>query len=175
MAINSLQSNNPLDQLARSLVDRFDANKDGQLTTDEFSSFLSNFMTAVGKPSGSGLGVAAGAPAHGLTRAVVGGSAPMLEGFDSRKLADPGHLTAKYKFGRVAQQYSLDSVTDKAAAEVLLNSMKSDLTAAGLEVLEVKGDKIKVKDDAGQDAWIDVIRGAGSGKAAGWQWLDTRF
>ena len=39
MAINSVQSTTPFDQIARQLVDRFDANKDGQLTTEEFTSF----------------------------------------------------------------------------------------------------------------------------------------
>ena len=173
MAINSVQSPTPFDQIARSLVDRFDANKDGQLTTEEFTSFLSNFLTSAAAPAGTARGLAADTlPGTGLKLGTV---RPALEGFDDRKLNDPGHLTAKYKFARVAQQYSLEGVTSREAAESLLTTMKSDLTAAGLEVLEIKNDKIKIKDDAGQDAWIDVIRGAGSGRAGGWQWLDTRF
>ena len=172
MAINSLQPTNPIDQLARSLVDRFDVNKDGQLTTDEFTSFLSNFLNAVA-PGGNALGVAAGAPALGAN-GIKGGSAPKMSGFSNAKLADPGHLTIKYKFGRVAQGYSLDSVKDKASAGALLESMRADLTAAGLNVLDVKGDKIKITDDAGQEAWFDVIRAAGVGRNCAWQWLDTR-
>jgi hypothetical protein len=65
-------------------------------------------------------------------------------------------------------------VTSKSAAEALLNTMKADLQAAGMDVLDVKNDKIKIKVD-GEEAWIDVLRGAGSGQAAAWQWLDTRF
>jgi hypothetical protein len=173
MAINSVQSPAPFDQIARALVDRFDANKDGQLTTEEFTSFLSNFLTSAALPAGKAVGLSAESlPGSGLKFGTV---RPALEGFDAGKLADAGHLTAKYKFARVAQQYSLEGVTSKAAAESLLNSMKSDLTAAGLEVLDVSKDKIKIKDDAGQDAWIDVIRAAGSGRAGAWQWLDTRF
>lgn len=170
MAISSVSSPNPLDQLARSLVDRFDANKDGQLTTDEFTSFLSSFLGSVAPGAGAALGVAAGAPAVGLAA-----SKTPLEGFDAGKLADLTHTSVKYRFGRVAQHYSLSSVTDKSKAESLLNSMQADLTAAGVDVLAVKGDQIQVKDDAGQAAWIDVIRGAGAGGGAGWQWLDTRF
>lgn len=172
MSINSVQSTTPFDQLARSLVDRFDANKDGQLTTEEFTSFLSSFLTNTAVPNGNANGVVAGAGSNGLKLGTV---KPALEGFDAGKLADAGHLTAKYKFARVAQQYSIESVTSKSAAESLLNTMKADLQAAGLDVLDVKNDKIKIKDDAGQDAWIDVLRGAGSGRAAAWQWLDTRF
>jgi hypothetical protein len=173
MAINSVQSPTPFDQIARSLVDRFDANKDGQLTTEEFTSFLSNFLTSATVPAGKATGFAAATlPGNGLKLGTV---RPSLEGFDGGKLADTGHLTAKYKFARVAQQYSLEDVSTKDAAQSLLNTMKSDLTAAGLDVLEVSKDKIKIKDDAGQEAWIDVIRAAGSGRAAAWQWLDTRF
>jgi len=42
-----------------------------------------------------------------------------MDAFDSRKIADEGHLTVKYRFARVAKQYSLESVTDKTKAEEL--------------------------------------------------------
>jgi hypothetical protein len=99
---------------------------------------------------------------------------PNMAAFDSRKVADPGHLTVKYKFAKVAKQYSLESVTDKTKAEELLKQMKADLTAIGLNVLDISKDKIKIKDDAGQEGWFDVIRAAGSGHARGWQFSDTR-
>jgi len=171
MAINSVQSTTPFDQIARQLVDRFDANKDGQLTTEEFTSFLSNFLTTPATPNGVANGVAAGAGTNGLKLGTV---KPNMDAFDSRKVADPGHLTVKYKFAKVAKQYSLESVTDKAKAEELLTQMKADLTAIGLNVLDISKDKIKIKDDAGQEVWYDVIRAAGSGHARGWQFSDTR-
>ena len=77
-----------------------------------------------------------------------------MDAFDSRKVADPGHLTVKYKFAKVAKQYSLESVTDKTKAEELLKQMKADLTATGLNVLDISKDKIKIKDDAGQEVWL---------------------
>jgi len=169
MAINSVQSTTPFEQIARSLVDRFDANKDGQLTTEEFTSFLSNFLTTTASPNASPTGVAASS--NGLK---VGTVKPAMLGFDAGKIADEGHLTVKYRFARVARQYSLESVTDKAAAEALLNQMKGDLQAAGLNVVDISKDKIKLKDDAGQEVWYDVIRAAGSGHAKGWQFHDTR-
>jgi hypothetical protein len=171
MAINSVQSPTPFEQIARSLVDRFDANKDGQLTTEEFTSFLSNFLTTAATPGANASGAAADAATNGLKLGTV---KPAMEGFDAGKIADAGHQTPKYKFARVARQYSIENVTSKSAAESLLNSMKTDLQAAGLDVLDVKNDKIKIKVD-GEEAWIDVLRGAGSGRAGAWQWLDTRF
>jgi hypothetical protein len=172
MAISSVSSGNPLDQLARSLVDRFDANKDGQLTTDEFTSFLSSFLNSVSTGTGNAFGLSGAVP--GALPPSSGPKSPM-EGFDAAKLADPSHDHVKYKFARVALNYSLNSVTDKASAGALLDSMKADLQAAGIDVLGVKGDKIQVNDDAGQPAWIDVMRGAGRGGAAAWQWMATRF
>ena len=166
MAISSVSSTNPLDQLARSLVDRFDANKDGQLTTDEFSSFLSNFLNSAATPSGTVPSITS-AP---VSFAKVATKQP-LEGFDAGKLADLSHNSLKYRFGRVAQNYSLASVSDKASAQAVLNSMKSDFAAANVDVLDVKGDKLQLKDDSGQTIWVDVIRGAGAGAGAGWQWM----
>jgi len=173
MSINPLQSTSTLNDLASALVSRFDLNKDGQLTTEEFTQFLSTMLgsTGLSTPAATtGTTGSAGAPStafHGTVR-------PVMAGFDAGKLADATHATMKYKFGRVAQRYSLESVNDKASAGALLTSMKPDLDAAGLDVLAVDGDSIKVKDDAGQEAWIDVIRGSKSGAPA-WQWLDTRF
>jgi hypothetical protein len=164
MAISSVSNANPLDQLARSLVDRFDANKDGQLTTEEFTSFLSNFLNTA--TNGKALGVTSGT----ATKAVANGTAPMT-GFDLGKLADTSHDTLKYRFGRVAQNYGLDSVTDKSKAEALLNSMKADLVANGVDVLAIEKDKIQVTDDSGKSVWIDVIRGAGGGPNKAWQWM----
>jgi hypothetical protein len=169
MAISSVSSTNPLDQLARSLVDRFDANKDGQLTSDEFSSFLSNFLNSTATTQGDAQGIARGP----VSFAKVTTKQP-LSGFSESKLADLSHNTLKYRFGRVAQTYSLASVTDKASAEAVLNSMNGDLAAANVEVLAVKGDKLQLKDDSGKAIWIDVVRGAAAGGGAGWQWLGVK-
>jgi hypothetical protein len=96
-----------------------------------------------------------------------GGHAP-LEGFDHGKLANLNHKTPKYLFARVAQQFGLESVKDKAAGEALLQKMVPYMKAAGLEIAGVKGDKINVRTDIGWE-WVDVIRGAGSGDP-GWWW-----
>lgn len=91
-----------------------------------------------------------------------------LEGYNAEKLHNPEHRTPKYLFGRVASHYPLDQVKDKAGAEALLRQMLPDLRAAGLEVVDVKGDKLQVKTELGYE-WVDVVRGAGSG-SPGWWW-----
>jgi len=172
MAISSVSSANPLDQLAKSLVDRFDANGDGQLTTQEFTSFLTNFLNAVAPGATVNAATANAATATPPVQS-LGGSAPHMSGFSATKLADTSHDTLKYRFGRVAQRYSLDSVTDKASAQALLNSMKSDLEAAGVQVLEIKKDKIKTIGNSGNEVWVDVIKASGSGRGTAWQWMDA--
>ena len=170
MAINTVQSTTPFEQIARSLVDRFDANKDGQLTTEEFTTFLSNFLSTAAAPAGAAA-PAASAPANGLKLGTV---RPRLQGFDHDKIADLDHTTVKYKFARVAKQYSIESVTSKSAAEDLLNTMKADLSAAGLEVLEIKNDKIRIRGDQGQELWVDVLKAVGSGRAKAWTFQAER-
>jgi len=103
--------------IARSRVDRFDANKNGQLTSDEFSSFQPNFLNSAATPASSVQGITTGP----VSFAKVSTKQP-LEGFSASKLADLSHNSLKYRFGRVAQNYSLSSVTDKESAEAVLNA-----------------------------------------------------
>jgi hypothetical protein len=109
----------PIDELAQSLVQRFDANQDGQLTTDEFTSFLSSFLNSLSTGNGNALGVSTTSSTN-----TAGNSGPKtpLEGCDMRKINYPSNTHVKYKFGRIAQNVSLSSVPDKASAEALLNS-----------------------------------------------------
>jgi hypothetical protein len=173
MAITNVSSTNPLDQLARALANQFDANKDGTLTTGEFTSFLTQFLGSANALSTTGSNAVATDAATTATGLKGGTVAPTMLGFNSRKLADEGHDTVKYMFGRVAQRYSLESVHDKSTAEALLNTMKDDLAAEGLDVLAIEKDKIKIKDSAGKEVWLDVINSANTTHAA-WQWLHIR-
>jgi len=67
-------------------------------------------------------------------------------------------------------QSDLSSVKDKASAEATLRGMVPALQEAGLNVLDVRGDKIKITYE-GQDVWIDVIARASSGVDPAFQWL----
>lgn len=91
-----------------------------------------------------------------------------LEGFDFQKVNDPNHRTVKYAFARCVSGISLASVRDHASAEALLRSLLPRFQSAGMQVLDVRGDKILVVTEIGPE-WVDVIRGAGSGNP-GWWW-----
>ena len=170
MSINPLQSTSTLNELASALVSRFDLNKDGQLTTEEFSQFLSTMLGSTGLSTSAKAALDTAGATGGASTAFHGTIRPTMAGFNAAKLADESHTTMKYKFGRVAQRYSLESVHDKASAQDLLTSMKPDFDAAGLNVVDIKGDSIKVKDNAGQESWIDVVYSA-NGRSPAWQWL----
>ena len=103
--MSTINTSNPMQQLAQQIVQRFDSNQDGQLTTDEFSSFLTSFMGTLGGGT-SVIGQSVAAATRGN-----GGSGPM-EGFDFRKMGDPSVQTVKYKFARVAQNWDLKGVRD---------------------------------------------------------------
>lgn len=120
-----------------------------------------------GRPSQLSLDAMPDSPAGDAAKSRTVGPVP-LEGYDAGKLHNPEHRTPKYLFGRVASHYPLDQVKDHAAAEALLKQMLPDLKAAGLDVVAVNRDKIQVKTDLGYE-WVDVVRGAGSGKP-GWWW-----
>jgi hypothetical protein len=167
--MNTIESANPMQDLAQQLVQKFDTNGDGSLTTQEFTTFLTTFMGTLGPTGYTGTGTGTGT----TTGAGSGIGRGQMEGFDMNKIGDPGVTTVKYKFARVAQNYGLASVNDMGSAQSLLNQMVPELQAAGVTVLGVDRDKIQVLDDSGQSAWIDVIRGAGGANPA-WQWLDQR-
>jgi hypothetical protein len=169
MSINSVQSNTALDQLARSLATRFDANNDGKLTTDEFTSFLTQFLGSATNAATTGGTSTASKSTDGFHGTVR----PRMSGFSASKLADLSHTTIKYRFARVAQTYSLEGVHDKASAEALLTSMKPDLEAAGIKVLDVQKDSIQVQDGSSAPVWYDVIWGA-NGSSPAWQWLSKK-
>lgn len=174
MSTSSVQATTALQNLATAVLGHFDKNGDGQLGGSEFADFLG---TLVGTTASST--VTAALSATTTTPLIVststtgsaydGAPTSAMEGFDFAKVRNQSHDTVKYKFARVAWNRDLSSVKDKASAETLLRSMLTDFAAAGLNVLEVKGDSIKVKDGA-NEFWVDVVRGANSGSPA-FQWL----
>jgi hypothetical protein len=152
----SATGTDPVAQLITKLMDKYDGNKDGQLTKAEFGTFLNGLL------SGTGLG-----------GAVTGGKDPdpvktgayrsRLAGFDFAKLDNPtmaGAGTSKYTAARIFQDYppmpeSLPAVVDR-------------LRAQGINATQTDFDKIDFGDGYGP---IDVIQGAYPGGGVAWQWL----
>jgi hypothetical protein len=155
-----------LDAIAQNLLRRFDSNRDGKLSADEFTSVLGALVNSLSSITANGASHASGA--SGATGATSGGSTALLAGFVPEKLQTS--QSTKYKFGRAAMQFDLASVKDKASAEELLKSMRPAMEREGLEVLDIRGDKIKVMHE-GTPIWVDVIRAASVGIDCVFQWL----
>ena len=171
-AINGL---NGIELLTQQLMTRFDTNKDGKLTTDEFTSALRSMLEA--QPMASTTAASTTAASTGATVKATttesGISANSIRrtdhmvGFEPSKI--PARQSVKYQFARAATQYDIESVKDKPSAEALLTAMRPAFEREGLKVLAVKGDRLQVEIE-GQATWVDVIRGSSSGTPA-FQWV----
>ncbi len=149
----------PIAQLITKVMDRFDGDKDGQLTKAEFSQFLTGLM------GGTGLGTLGGSSGASVKMDPVGTGQyrSRLAGFDHAKIDNPtmaGAGTSKYIASRIFQDYppmpeSLPAVVDR-------------LKAQGLNAKQTDFDKIDFGDGYGP---IDVIQGAYPGGGVAWQWL----
>ena len=93
--MNPIQPGASIQEMARSLMRTVDSNGNGELSTEEFTSFLAKLMTGVQTGlSASPTGVATTPTAAG---AAGTGASLKFEGFDFNKGADPAK-SAKYAF-----------------------------------------------------------------------------
>lgn len=164
MAINSIGSTPDIGQLITGIMDRVDANKDGQLSKDEFGTFLTSLLGGINDKVKAG-------PAANTSPILMSVAAPTaarssydpIPGFDSRKLNDPSHVTTKYTFGRAVQDLGLAPATGN------LQTIVDHLNARGGAAKVTGDDTIDFGDGFGS---IDVIFSVGDPEAR-WQWLPT--
>jgi hypothetical protein len=163
--MNPIQPGASIQEMARSLMRTVDTNQNGELSTEEFTNFLSRLMTGVQ----SGYGVSptavttAAAPGTGATGASV-----KFEGFDFAKGADPAK-SAKYAFAAAAQKIGT-MPTSKADAEMWFNTnIKGEMEKLGHQIDWVKGDRFQFTNWQGTFV-VDYVRGAAStNPALAWQ------
>ena len=162
--MNPIQPGASIQEMARSLMRTVDTNQNGELSTEEFTSFLAKLMTGVQS------GFAASPTA--VTTAAAGGGATgaalKFEGFDFAKNADPAK-SAKYAFAAAAQK-SGAMPTSKADAETWFNSnIKGEMEKLGHKIDWVKGDRFQFTNWQGTFV-VDYVRGAASSNPAlAWQ------
>jgi hypothetical protein len=164
--MNPIQPGASIQEMARSLMRTVDSNGNGELSTEEFTSFLAKLMTGVQTGlSASPTGVATTPTAAG---AAGTGASLKFEGFDFNKGADPAK-SAKYAFAAAAQK-SGSMPTSKADAEAWFNtSIKGEMEKLGHKVDWVKGDRFQFTNWQGTFV-VDYVRGAASSNPAlAWQ------
>lgn len=161
MAVTPLTStsttSDPLSQLVSRVMAKYDTDKDGKLTAQEFGGFLNGLLGA-----SNGFGDLTSSTTAAAS-ATTGAYRSMLAGFDFGKLDNPnapGGGTSKYRAARIFQDYppkpeSIPAVIDRLRAEGV-NATQTDI------------DKIDFGDGFGP---IDVIQGAYPGGGVAWQWL----
>ncbi|MBK7975361.1 MAG: hypothetical protein IPK07_19440 [Deltaproteobacteria bacterium] len=167
MSTSAVSSQSSIQDLALSILNQYDTNKDGQLGATEFSNVLSNLL---GGAVGSTSPTSSESVGSNTSATALGGMpASDMTGFNYDKIMNESHQTSKYLFARVAWNVDLASVHDKASCQALLESMVPDMQAAGMNVVAVDTDKIQVSDEYGT-YWVDVIRDY-DGPNQAFQWL----
>jgi hypothetical protein len=172
MSTSSIQSSRSLDDLASSLIRRFDVDGNGSLSNVEFSSLLSDLIGTL-QSKAAPASAAATSPATSATAALAAASPATrqpvgaLAGFDSSKLGDPGHTSLKYQIGRILQFHpSTPAGLQDALAEIRG-------LVPGVQISGSNGDKLDFGDyvdaKSGRIGVIDVLQGAAIGGVS-WQW-----
>jgi hypothetical protein len=160
-----VSSNNPLAELAATLIRRFDGDADGKLSSGEFGDLLKGALAESRTNSTFSAGTAATAAAAMASTAAAGAN-PTMEGFDPTKLANTNHKTLKYDVGRVLSQYPNTPQGLQDALPAL------QALVPGVRITGSSGDKLDFGTyafDGHRIGVIDVLRGASTGGAA-WQW-----
>lgn len=143
--------------LARTLMQSFDANRDGQLTTEEFGGFLAKLLSGVQQstPQATTTGFQLGTGGAGNIR---------FEGFDFGARNDLSK-SAKYAFASAAQNAGTMPYT-KAEAESWFNTnIRGEMERLGHRINWVKGDKFQFTNWQGTFV-VDFVRGADGGDPA---------
>lgn len=163
--VNSTQS---VQELARTLMQNFDSNKDGQVSTQEFGTFLTQLLSGINNTGTAYKGSALGTSAATNPTPTITGSSVKFEGFDFAAVKDPAK-SAKYAFAAAAKKAG-NMPTSKADAEQWFNSsIKPEMERLGHRIDWVKGDKFQFSNWQGTFT-VDYVRGAGSGNPAlAWQ------
>jgi hypothetical protein len=160
-----------LKELAAKLLQGFDSNGDGTLSSDEFS----NLITGLAEQFGVSANATAAAYSTSVaTKPIVstatdfGSVASKFEGFDLSRAQDPSK-SAKDAFAMLAARSGRVPAT-KAEAETWFNTnIKTEFEALGHKVNWVSGDKFSFTNWQGTFE-VDFVRGA-DGPNPAFAWL----
>jgi len=168
----AITATNQTTTLANTVIQRFDSNRNGSLSSDEFATFLTQLVSSLTTPQNP---AATATRATDLSTLFPGKTTPPasrsrvgdMAGFDARKLGDETHDSFKYQVGRILQYYPN---TVAGLKEALPEIQK---LVPGATIIGTHGDRIDFGDfadpESGRIGIIDVLVGAAQGGRA-WAW-----
>jgi hypothetical protein len=166
MNLKAISSDSGIQDLARTIAKRFDADGNGQLSMTEFADVM---KTLLGGSSSAPTFPTSPSSATSLSTTSSEARVPKgtLAGYDPTKLANPDHNTLKYQVGRILQYYPS---TPQGLRDALPEIQQ---LVPGVRITGTNGDKLDfgtyVDPKAGRIGVIDVLQGASQGGRA-WQW-----
>jgi hypothetical protein len=167
--MSTINSTTSVQDLAKTLLAQFDTNKDSQISTDEFSGFLTKLLSGINSNyAGTSLASSATKSTATSTTPTTGTSGVKFEGFDFSVTKDP-LKSAKYSFAQAAKAAGTMPTNKEDAAAWFNANIKPKMEADGHTINSVSGDKFTFTNWQGTFT-VDYIRGASSGNPAlAWQ------
>ncbi len=156
MAVTSTTGLGAVDQLAESLMSRFDANNDGQLGKEEFAGLLGELVGTLRNRQ--------------IREGEGGGAAGKFEGFDFGRAQDP-QKSAKDAFARIAREVGSMPLTKSEAENWFNTHVREAFEGYGHKVNWVEGDKFSFTNWQGTYT-VDFVRGADGPDPAFWWGAD---
>ena len=164
-SISSIGNSTDVAQLASRLMDKVDANNDGQLSKEEFGGFLTSLLQGMSSTSPTSPSSASISTSSLARAALFVPSYNAIPGFDTGKLNDLTHTTTKYQFGRAVQDLGLLGSPTTENLQVVVDAINKN----GGNAKVTGKDTIDFNDGYGS---IDVIFAVGDANAR-WQWVPT--
>ena len=143
--------------LAKTLMQSFDANKDGQINTDEFGSFLGKLLSGVNS-SAAAFPINSIGNTSNFKLGALGSGSVKFEGFDFNATNDLSQ-SAKYAFAAAAQKAGSMPTTKSDAESWFNSSVKREMEKLGHHINWVKGDKFQFSNWQGTFV-VDFVRNA---------------
>lgn len=182
---STTSTNNPINELIAKVMDKFDTNKDKQLSATEFSSFLGGLISggAAGMVDANGDG-GSGTTNNASTNTPSGGSAPfapttanwsLMHGFAAANYYNADMNSMKYKFARIAADYDPQQpgAAERLVADPRFTAAFPNAKLVGKDSIDFGG---QMSDGPGKGVPVGIvdIGEAFTDNCCGvaWQWLD---
>jgi hypothetical protein len=167
--LTSPTQSNPLQELARSLTQAADTNRDGQISSDEFTAFLGKLLSGTNIQQGQLTPATSAARTAGtVLTSLGGGGALQFEGFDFGR---PQNLekSAKDAFAHYAMASGTMPRTKVEAEQWFNQHIRQQMESLGHRIEWVQGDKFKFSNWQGSFV-VDFVRAAdGPNPLLSWQ------